>query len=833
MRREHGERALVKRKKPMKKFVGFPIGILFIGWFLVSCGGSPGTPSPTPASEFTVNTTDDAGQGLCNNPGGSCSLREAIQRANATAGTVLIRFNIPGSEVLKMIRPNTPLPAITNTVILDGTTQPGFTNGPIIELEGSYTPGSSGLTIQGAGSVVKDLIIVDFTGNGINIQAPDVIIAGSYIGTDGGADVHMPNDGWGIDITCGSVSPVRAVIGGSAYGDRNVISGNRMGGIRISAGGCGSFESRATIQGNFIGTDAAGTAALGNGGPGISIVRASRNTIGGLGVPEGNVISSNDGNGVEILGSASQKNNIQANTIGTNSAGDAAMGNKVNGIYSEGDVTLIGGETAGASNLISGNAVHGIAIYRGPTLIEGNRIGLNRTGTAALGNVIGVQARSCDGTIQIGGETPATRNVISGNQAEGILIDDTGCSSGQVNIWGNYIGTDLSATAAIGNLDGIHVMAPNVVIGGESGQYRNKISGNHNNGIVIERDHTQVIGNFIGTEVNGIAALGNEYNAVVIRGTASHTTVKFNTVAYNGGFGVWVMGDGTGNLVTQNKIHDNGVLGIAIDEPNVILNDPLDADTGANGRQNFPTVESAFISGDNAVVMGTMQGAANTHYQIELFANDACDPSGYGEGQRFMVDTTATTDGTGSAEFHGGISVSSFLLTPGMFITATATDPNGSTSGFSQCVPVTQAPTPTLAPTSGGMQFKPSVYPSEFFYGGCAPDRTDISVEVLDPPEEISYVLLFVRLVDQKTGAATPWNDGLSMSNLGQNKFLFTLVATKIPEYDQFDNAWLQYQFVAYNKGQKEIGRSDVYGDVAFRKCGQGMTTPTKPGIAK
>ena len=166
-----------------------------------------------------------------------------------------------------------------------------------------------------------------------------------------------------------------------------------------------------------------------------------------------------------------------------------------------------------------------------------------------------------------------------------------------------------------------------------------------------------MIGNFIGTEVNGIAALGNDYNGVVIRGTASDATVKFNTVAYNGGFGVWVMGSETGNLVTQNHIHDNGILGIAIDEPNVIPNDPLDADTGANGRQNFPSWNRPFISGDNAVVMGTMQGAANTHYQIELFANDACDPSGYGEGQRFMVDITVTTDGTGSAEFHGGISV--------------------------------------------------------------------------------------------------------------------------------------------------------------------------------
>jgi hypothetical protein len=292
------------------------------------------------------------------------------------------------------------------------------------------------------------------------------------------------------------------------------------------------------------------------------------------------------------------------------------------------------------------------------------------------------------------------------------------------------------------------------------------------------------------------------------------------------------MGSGTGNRVTQNHIYDNGTLGIAIDEPNVIPNDPLDADTGANGRQNFPTVESAFISGDNAVVMGTMHGAANTHYQIEMFANDACDPSGYGEGQRFMVDTTATTNGAGEAEFHGGISVSSFLLTPGMFITATATDPNGSTSGFSQCVLVTEAPTPTPVPTSGGMQFKPTVNPTAFLFGGCTPDRTDISVEVINPPEAIQYTLLFVRLVDKKSGAAGAWSQGLSMAMLGSTKFFFTLTLDKLPDYDQFPDAWLQYQFVAYNKAQKEIGRSEVFGDVSFGRCGGAGTTPTKkPGM--
>jgi hypothetical protein len=93
----------------------------------------------------------------------------------------------------------------------------------------------------------------------------------------------------------------------------------------------------------------------------------------------------------------------------------------------------------------------------------------------------------------------------------------------------------------------------------------------------------------------------------LIRGEADDNTMKFNTVAFDGGFGVWVMGVAAGNLVSQNKIHDNGVLGLAIDEPKVIPNDVLDGDSGANNRQNYPVLTSAVIQGSDTVIQGSLR----------------------------------------------------------------------------------------------------------------------------------------------------------------------------------------------------------------------------------
>ena len=125
------------------------------------------------------------------------------------------------------------------------------------------------------------------------------------------------------------------------------------------------------------------------------------------------------------------------------------------------------------------------------------------------------------------------------------------------------------------------------------------------------------------------------------------------------------------------------------------------------------------------------------------------------------------------------------------------------------------------------MQFKPSANPGAFFFGDCTPNQVQLGVEVVNSPEPVDYLLLFVRLADKKSGAASAWSEGLSMSKLASTKFLFNLTLDKLPDYGKFTDAWLQYQFVAYNKAQKEIGRSQVFSDVSFGRCGGAAITPT------
>jgi HYR domain-containing protein/FG-GAP repeat protein len=577
----------------------------------------------TPAAIFQVMSNADNGAG---------TLRQAIMDANMTAGADTINFQIgSGPQTINLM---SPLPVITETLTINGTTQPGSMGNPIIEINGQGAGAASdGLVLNAPSCVVRGLVINRFggvspNGNGIltNGQGGH-LIERNFIGTDINGSTALPNFGSGIRRLGGS----SIQIGGPSIASRNIISGNGGSGISIN-GGSGN-----TIQGNFIGTTAGGNSALPNSSSGVILQDSVNNTVGGTAAGAGNTISGNAGSGVLITAGGSMGNQVQGNLIGTNAAGNAALGNLFGVQTSAGSSNnTIGGAGSPARNVISGNTANGVSLGSGSNIVRGNFIGITSAGNGALGNGASGLAIVGSTSNQIGGTAPGEGNVISSNQGSGVEITDSAAMNNLVI--GNLIGTNAGGTAALGNI------AQGVSIGSS-----------RNNSI-------------------GDAAAG-----------------MGNVIAFNGLDGIAVQ-SGMGNALLVNQVFSNGGLGIDLGPDGVTPNDPGDVDSGGNGLQNFPVITSATNSGGNVTIVGTLNSMAGQTYRIEFFSNQTCDVSGNGEGRNFLGSTNVATDSSGNAPINVTLP---FIASLGSVITTTATDPANNTSEFSQCVTV-MAPSCTI-----------------------------------------------------------------------------------------------------------------------------------------
>ncbi|MDQ3814562.1 MAG: hypothetical protein M3347_11500, partial [Armatimonadota bacterium] len=544
-----------------------------------------------PGQTDTANTQDGflflADDGACStvvintNDAGAGSLREAINCSNTTAGKQTISFSIGTGA--RTITPATPLPAITDPVIIDGNTQPGFAGTPLIVITagaGARPPSAfgGGLRIQTDDSIIKGLVINNFAsgiaieGSTANLLAERNRIEGCYIGTNAAGSAASIGNETGVRLAGnGSTTGTGArdnIIGGATAATRNVISGNTSYGVTIE----GAASTGNKIQGNFIGLNAAGTGAAANARFGIGVF-APDNVIGGA-AGEGNVISGNPEVGVWIAGTAATRNEVQGNRIGTNAAGTAAIPNGIGVKISDDSVT---------------------------------------PGTGAKNNTIG-------------GSFAGNGNVISGNNGNGIYVTDGASRDNQIS--GNLIGRNAANSGALGN-------------------------GGH--GVFLEFSGPNIIGG--GFDPN---------NA--------------NVIAHNGGDGVAVVFGQAGSIrkgILENSIFANGGLGIDLEDDGVTQNDIGDPDTGANEHQNFPV-----LTASGATIRGTLNSKPNLQYRIEFFTNDAADPSGFGEGQRFigaLDDVTTNAQGNATFAFTPATPVPA-----SQFVTATATDPNDNTSEFSR-----------------------------------------------------------------------------------------------------------------------------------------------------
>lgn len=542
-----------------------------------------------------------------------------------TGDTIQFGIGDPGS--VQTIAVGSALPSITVPVLIDGFSQGGsqYSGAPLIVLDGTGTPWDvNGLTVGASGSVVQGLAIDSFGGAGILLQAS-------------ASQTQVRSDYLGVKpdgVTAAGNENGVVIYGSNNTVSGSLLSGNHMSGIDIRREplnrGLGNPATGNVIQGNTVGTDVTGTKALGNGNCGISIGSTADNTVGGATPGAGNLISGNAGFGIAIGGSPTYPatgNLVEGNTIGTDRSGTLGLGNTAAGI------TIMGGsQNVFEDNLVSANDYDGVDIYPG-----------------------------------LNGPSDTTGNVFQGNK----------------------IGTDVTGTKALGNAgNGFYITASNTVLGGTTPGAGNLISANGHNGIDVDiyavsgsptavyPPGTVIQGNTIGSDVTGTLHLGNGGCGVAMSG--SDTLIggtdpgAGNRIAFNGGAGILINPNMQVSILRNSLTGNNGE-GIG------------------NAMGGIPELTSVVSSDGQTTIRGVlsstyvMASPSSATYSLEFFASPpGADPAGFAEGDTFLGQATVTTDSSGKASFTLVLPVA---VPAGRLVTFTATDPKGSTWGFSKGLP--------------------------------------------------------------------------------------------------------------------------------------------------
>jgi len=530
--------------------------------------------SPAAATTIQVNSNGD---GAAND--GVCTLREAIMAANSNtasgnlsgecaAGQALptidvIVFVTPGG-VMK-ISPVTALPAITETVLVDGYTPSsgGSANtlaigdNAIIKVELDATGITPALAVGGMGSngsTIRGLALTHVDDVGILIyDNSNVAVSGNFVGVD---IAGSTSSGTGTAILLDSV--YGTLVGGTAPAARNVIGAE---GVYLSG------ADSASVQGNYVGVDKTGTIALSPApSVGIESDNGSGNLIGGGADGAGNLVAAWSNSAIEVAGNGID-NAVQGNRIGTNATASARLAGGPEGI-----------------------------VYLGSG--SGNRIG---------------------------GMAPGEGNLVAGATIAGIFLNGT---STDLLVQGNAVGADFAGQLALPNATGV------VALGGS--------------------------GSIGGTAVG-----------------------SGNRIASNKSAGVAIFGSAHDWAILGNAIHGNGDLGISLGgAPTPLQNDQGDLDTGPNDKQNYPAIGSVTIgSATVAHISGSLNSYAGGTFRLEFFANAACGASGSGQGKVFVgfadVKTNPNNVAFGPLDFS--------VPADRHVISATATDAFGNTSEFSSC----------------------------------------------------------------------------------------------------------------------------------------------------
>jgi hypothetical protein len=514
-----------------------------------------------------------------------------------------------------------------------------------------------------------------------------------------------------------------------------LISGNYMAGVLINDG-----STLNQLSGNYIGTTASGSAALGNRQDGVKIVSANSNSLIGCNDQQDpfvfyNVISGNGGNGLYVLNS--DDTTIQANFFGVGANNTTAVGNTLNGVLIAGssmDTTMGGPIPLG--NVDAANGVDGIVVQDTASYFTSYN---TFCGLAAFTDQMNLGNHHDGMLITTTGAAILIRtNIVNENGYDGIEIG--GAATG-VQVSGNLVGLASDQVAMGNKRDGIEIdgTAHNNVIGGPQPTFnviaQNTISSNAADGVAIDGGaYNNTINNsFIGLDLLGTAARGNGASGVYIApgsngniiGSNSPTLLTVisgnkgngvdmvnnsgNTVigTYigtddtganalgNGGNGIFI-GGGTNDVVgsrnttvPQNIIAFNADYGVDLNggsqdgiHTNSIYSNNLagiNLMNGANLSQVAPVLTSVHAVSTGTQVTGGLNSTADTTFTLEFFANTTTGPS----GRYFLGSTVVTTNTLGIATF---IFSGKSLPSGASYVTATATDPVNNTSEFSAAV---------------------------------------------------------------------------------------------------------------------------------------------------
>lgn len=634
--------------------------------------------------DSTLDTPDDnIGDGICDDGGGNCTFRAAIQEANSNADVSTILFNISGAGDFTnggqngyTIEPQTELPGITEQVTINAYSQPGSLintavapnplNGRLlIELDGSEAGNADGLSFEddADGSVVRGLVVNSWDeSSAILVLADNIVIQGCYIGTNVAGLLAKPNQVGINSLTGDPESGEDALIGGLNPEDRDVISGNTAGSI-----GTASYPGTGWVfQGNYLGVAVNGLTAIANstlGGSGIlSIDYASDNIVGGSQPGAINIFGASLGHGI----APHEADNllIEGNYIGLGYNGATLLGSNGSG---EGSGLALSGSNGVVfkNNKVAGWSDGGVQINAGNSdvLIEGNSVYDNDfIGVGVVG--------SSDVLIN---DNHIYDNALANMTITGLSL--FGQVTNSVRITANNIGLLPSNIPADGNANGIVVTGDvsNLIIGGASNGDSNVVAASNGANILVSKYTSQTLG--ISMVPSRISILGNSISDA--------KTLNSGPLA----------GPGLGIDLIEGLDTDSTPDG----QPNTYshlgpdANDSSDPDTGPNNYINFPVLNSVTQEGAQATIsfnLDAVSSPANL-YRVEFFANDTADPSGYGEGQTYLGSTTVSNGNNQQAT----ITLPNGTNLTGKQISATTTAVDattdlgfGSTSEFSHVV---------------------------------------------------------------------------------------------------------------------------------------------------